>query len=80
MRQLEWKPRNDKQENKAHLKGTQKEYTICSMLFHNIKCSNQSKKGVQLVTSKQTIQDNSKIGRKWTKTSFFFFFNFGTVL
>jgi len=43
MRQDQKKPRNDKQKIKAHLKGTQTEYTICSMLFHNIKCSNQSK-------------------------------------
>jgi len=37
MRQDQKKPRNDKKKIKVHLKGTQREYTICSMLFHNIK-------------------------------------------
>jgi len=47
MRQIEWKPKNDKQENKAHLKGTQKsrQYVQCSFT-KKIKCSNQSETSV----------------------------------
>lgn len=40
MRQLGWRPNNDKQENKAHLKGTQKEYNTCSMLNHHLNVQN----------------------------------------
>jgi len=44
MRQLGWNSKNDKQENKTHLKGIQRsiQYVQCS--FTKLKCSNQSKK------------------------------------
>jgi len=36
MRQLGLRPKNDKQENKAHLKGTKRKNTICSILIHQL--------------------------------------------